>query len=116
VSLVDIAPGEATRCFVCGPASEVLPREELQAYKHRHPGNHDGYVRFYCGQHVPAAPALAEVAAPKAARRSRVPGERREPAASRRVAVPERARPVCPDCFMEIPPTGVCGNCGKTLG
>ncbi|MCX6501901.1 MAG: glucose-6-phosphate dehydrogenase [Microbacterium sp.] len=123
VNLAEYAPGEPARCFGCGTDSEPLPREELQAYKHRHPGNHDGYVRFYCAYHAPAAPAkpIEPAAAAPTSRKlkassKRVPGApRREETGPRPAFTPERARPVCPDCFMEIPPTGLCGNCGKTI-
>jgi hypothetical protein len=124
VSLAEVAPGDETRCFVCGPESDEVPREELQAYKHRHPRNHDGYVRFYCVRHVPAAPPAPIETSPAvkarrprvAAEPRRVPGSSRRDSASARLAgTPERVRPVCPNCFMEIPPTGVCGNCGYTL-
>ena len=110
VLLADVVPGEPTRCFSCGPESELLPRTELWAYKHRHPKNHDGYVRFYCAYHVPAAaivpqPAAAPVRAKSSSR----------PAAERRVAkpvVPERVREMCPNCFVEVSATGECGMCG----
>ncbi len=122
VNLAEAAPGEPSRCFVCGPSSEAVERSELLAYKHRHPGNHDGYVRFYCPEHVPAvATPLVPMAAPtkgKAARRPRVPGSPAREAAPRTpkpTPSAERPRPVCPECFMEVPPAGVCGNCGTTL-
>ncbi|WP_460774647.1 glucose-6-phosphate dehydrogenase [Microbacterium sp. GXF7504] len=120
-SLAEVAPGEPTRCFVCGPASEAVERTGLFAYKHRHPGNHDGFVRFYCAEHVPAtvAPVVpAPVVAGKPARKARVAGSpaRQAPARTPRpTPSADRIRPVCPECFMEVPPTGVCGNCGTTL-
>jgi hypothetical protein len=86
--------------------------------KHRHPNNHDGDVRFYCAAHVPvfekpapvvAAPGTSTRARTAAARAARPAAERAE----RRPAVVERPRAVCPTCFVEIPPTGVCGICGE---
>ena len=112
VLLADVVPGEPTRCFTCGPESELLPRTELWAYKHRHPKNHDGYVRFYCAYHVPAA---AIVRQPPAAPAARAKSSR--PATERRAAkpvVPERIRAMCPNCFIEVSATGECGNCGWT--
>jgi hypothetical protein len=112
VLVADVIPGEPTRCFACGPDSELLPRSELWAFKHRHPKNHDGYVRFYCSFHVPQVerrpePAPTAAARPKASR----------PAAERRVpkpVIPERVRAMCPNCFVEISATGECGMCGWT--
>ena len=115
VLLEDVVPGEPTRCFTCGPESEPLPRTELWAFKHRHPKNHDGYVRFYCAYHVPAAvlpPAPAAQAAPTRAKSSSS-----RPAAERRVSkpvIPERQRAMCPNCFVEVSATGECGMCGWT--
>ncbi|GHG50528.1 hypothetical protein GCM10011331_13250 [Flavimobilis marinus] len=36
----------------------------------------------------------------------------RKAAAPRKPAVPERVAPICPTCFMTLPGTGVCDNCG----
>ncbi|HKP08929.1 MAG TPA: glucose-6-phosphate dehydrogenase, partial [Microbacterium sp.] len=83
VLLADVVPGEPTRCFTCGPESELLPRTELWAYKHRHPKNHDGYVRFYCAYHVPAAAIVRQTAAAPAAR-----AKSSRPATERRAAKP----------------------------
>lgn len=112
VLVADVVPGEPTRCFACGADAEPLPRTELWAFKHRHPKNHDGYVRFYCAQHVPQAPARP-VSAPAPAARARNP----RPATERRVAkpvIPERQREMCPNCFVEVSATGECGMCGWT--
>lgn len=114
-----VAPGEATRCATCGALSEPLPREELWAVKHRHPNNHAGFVRFYCAAHVPEtapapaapAPAAKRVSAPRTLR-SASP----RAAAERRVETgAEKPRAVCPDCFMEVSATGLCGNCGTQV-
>ena len=56
VLVADVVPGEPTRCFTCGADSEPRERTELWAYKHRHPKNHDGYVRFYCAEHRVGSP------------------------------------------------------------
>lgn len=119
-NLAEVAPGEPARCFGCGPTSEAVDREKLLAYKHRHPGNHDGFVRFYCTAHVPAtvAPAVpAPVVGGKTVRRPRVAGApAAKAAAPARTPKPtpsaDRVRPVCPTCFMEVPPSGICGTCG----
>jgi hypothetical protein len=110
----DAVPGEPTRCFLCGPDSELLPRTELWAYKHRHPKNHDGYVRFYCAFHVPQAapqPVAAPAASRPSSRSSRSTGERAAQRPAKPV-VPERVRAMCPNCFVEVSATGECGICG----
>jgi hypothetical protein len=114
--LADVAPGDATRCFVCGPASDAVSRDELWVVKHRHPKQHSGYVRFYCAEHAPAAPRVVEVpSAPVRATRASAPREPRAPKAPRPVPAAERPRPICPDCFVEVPPTGICGSCGARI-
>lgn len=111
VLVSDVSPGEDARCVVCGADSAPIARTELWAVKHRHPKNHSGYVRFYCLEHRPVPPRPAPV--PAAATR-RGQGERR--AAPRRTTpVVERPSVLCPDCFVEVPATGVCGICGNTV-
>ncbi len=107
VLVADLVPGEPTRCSVCGADSEPRGRDELWAVKHQHPHHHDGYVRFYCSEHVPRI-APAPVAAPAAVRRERTPAARRP------VQSFEKVRAMCPDCFIEVSAKGVCGNCGRT--
>ncbi|WP_349425881.1 glucose-6-phosphate dehydrogenase [Microbacterium sp. LWS13-1.2] len=113
VLVADVVPGEPTRCFTCGADSEPRERTELWAYKHRHPKNHDGYVRFYCAEHRPVIqrpPAAASVAPTRGTAR---PASR--PAAERRVSkptIPDRVRAMCPNCFVEVSATGECGMCG----
>jgi hypothetical protein len=111
VLVSDLSPGEAARCFVCGADSEPLARTELWAVKHRHPKNHSGYVRFYCLEHSPAPPRITPTVDP---RRSSA-GERRA-APRRSTPAVERPSVLCPDCFVEVPATGVCGICGNTVG
>jgi hypothetical protein len=117
VLAADVVPGDPARCSGCPVGTAPHPRTELWAVKHRHPNNHDGDVRFYCAEHVPAfeKPVVAEAAPAKAKRTARVPGAPRSTTerAERRPPVVERPRPVCPTCFVEIPPTGVCGICGE---
>ncbi|WP_106815851.1 glucose-6-phosphate dehydrogenase [Microbacterium timonense] len=109
VLVADVVPGEPTRCFACGPDAEPLPRTELWAFKHRHPKNHDGYVRFYCAAHVPKVERRMPAAPATAARSaSRPAAERRAP----KPVVPERQRATCPNCFVEVSATGECGMCG----
>lgn len=109
----EAVPGEATRCATCGPSSEVREREELWVVKHRHPNNPAGFVRLYCRAHRPVIATRPEPVA-------KAPRERRAPrtASSTRVAaptVPERPAVFCPDCFVEVPATGVCGMCGQRV-
>ncbi len=110
VLLADLMPGDDARCFACGPDSEALPRTQLWAFKHRHPKHHNGYVRFYCGAHVPAVrrPPTPEPA-PRAKRAPRA-------APSRRPAATDVVRAMCPECFIEVPATGICGVCGTEVG
>lgn len=59
---------------------------------------------------VPPPPPVVEVA-PAPVRRTttpRAPRLRKEPAARK----PEPVTKVCPTCFMALPATGVCDNCG----
>ena len=109
VLVADLSPGDPARCSVCGADSALRSRSELWAVKQRHPKHHNGHVRFYCQDHVPVVQreAVASTArTPAAARPERRPAARRAP-------VVEKAAAICPDCFVEIPPTGVCGMCGR---
>lgn len=106
--LAEVLPGDPARCAGCGAAAEARPRTELWAYKHRHPKNHDGYVRFYCAVHVPAAKRPAATDSAKTAKT-------RKTATPRRTAAPEKAPLLCPECFVEVPATGVCGICGTAV-
>jgi hypothetical protein len=114
VIVADVVPGDPTRCSVCGGASPLRERTELWAVKHRHPNQHAGYVRFYCLEHRPAvaAPRVAETV--RRGSRNPRPATAARPAAPRRTAV-EEPRAMCPDCFVEVPATGVCGMCGTRV-
>lgn len=108
VPAAEAAPGDAARCAGCPADTEPWPREALWALKHRHPNNPAGYVRFYCADHKPKPALRAPEPAAKARR------ERR--AAVPKPQIPERVAALCPDCFIEVPPTGVCGMCGQRVG
>lgn len=106
----EVMPGDPARCSVCGGDSALRSRTELWAVKHRHPKHHDGYVRFYCAEHLPPAeiieaPVVRERAAPRA----------RRPSVPRAPAVPEKERALCPDCFVEVSALGLCGMCGRSI-
>ena len=109
--VADVLPGDDARCSVCGGESAVRPRTELWVIKHRHPRHHDGYVRFYCLEH---RPALAPIESAAARERPAARGAHR-PSTPRAHAAAEKPRALCPDCFVEVPPTGVCGMCGRTV-
>ncbi|MFT4230063.1 MAG: glucose-6-phosphate dehydrogenase, partial [Microbacterium sp.] len=85
IVLADAIPGEPARCSTCGGSSDPLPRTELWAVKHRHPKNHDGFVRFYCAEHRPAVKAPADGRPGTAGRpgtgAARAAGAERRPAA-----------------------------------
>jgi hypothetical protein len=112
MSVAEVAPGEPSRCFVCGGGSALRDRAELWAVKHRHPNHHGGFVRFYCADHRPAVVAASLPVVP-AAGRTAPKRERRAPAVRREAAV-EKQRGSCPNCFVEVSATGECGMCGWT--
>jgi len=109
--VADVVVGEATRCFTCGIESEPRPRTELWAFKHRHPRHHDGFVRFYCQEHVPAVVRPEPVIAAPAPKRRRGPSPSRAAAP----AADPKPRAMCPECFVEVSATGVCGMCGTRV-
>lgn len=117
VIVADVVPGEPTRCVVCGMDSQPRPRTELWAIKHRHPKNHDGFVRFYCQDHLPKIERPAVVTAEP--RRHTSPSRTRTPSAPREsTARPTNfdiTRAMCPNCFVEVSATGVCGICGEQV-
>lgn len=104
--VADLVPGDPARCSACG---ELRDRSELWALKQRHPHHHDGYVRFYCREHVPKIQRREEP--PAQGRRPAARGER-APAARRSTPVAEKQRAMCPNCFIEVSAAGVCGVCG----
>jgi hypothetical protein len=108
--VASLVPGEPTRCSVCGGDSQLLPRTELWAVKHRHPNQHAGYVRFYCRPHLP----VVEKPAPVETRRTVARAERAA-TVRRATSVDPAPRAMCPDCFVEISATGVCGMCGRQV-
>lgn len=107
-------PGEASRCARCPADEPPKERTELWAVKHRHPNNHAGFVRLYCLDHRPAVPPPV-VSAPAAARagKSTTPRAPRSPRAT--PSAPERVAAVCTNCFVEVPPSGICGVCGEPV-
>lgn len=115
--VAEIVPGEPTRCFACGPASDARDRGELWAFKHRHPNHHDGYVRFYCREHVPVVKVVEVVQDPRARARTRrsAPTEERAAAPRRASTVDAPVRAMCPSCFVEVSATGECGMCGTKV-
>ncbi len=114
VLVSDVIPGEPTKCFACGTESPLRERDELWAVKHRHPKNHDGFVRFYCIRHVPPLPVAPSAPAPAPARARRAPAAPRaeRTIAPRRTQDFDRVRAMCPNCFVEISAAGECGMCG----
>ncbi len=108
----DAVPGDPTRCATCGPASEIRDREDLWVVKHPHPNNPAGFVRFYCLAHRPVIARRPDPAPAKAPRERRAASPRKAAAPT----IPERAAVLCPDCFVEVPATGVCGMCGQRVG
>ncbi|WP_417561685.1 glucose-6-phosphate dehydrogenase [Microbacterium sp.] len=116
-----VMPGEPARCVTCGVGSDPLPRTELWAVKHRHPHDPAGSVRLYCAAHTPRVPEPAPVASPSRTKGATRPaGRARPPRPSERAPrAPQREdKPalVCPNCFMEVPSSGICGVCGEKVG
>lgn len=109
--VAEIVPGEPTRCSVCGGDSELRPRTELWAVKHRHPNHHAGYVRFYCRAHLPV---IQQAAPPVETRRTAARAERAT-AVRRSPTADAKPRAMCPECFVEISATGTCGMCGRQV-
>lgn len=114
MALAGVAPGDPARCSVCGPGSAPVSRERLWVVKHRHPNDHGGFLRFYCDDHAPAAAAAGAAQAPETVRAKRAAAPRL-PRPPRPAPAAEKPRAVCPDCFIEVPPTGVCGSCGALV-
>lgn len=112
VAAAEAVPGDATRCSGCGPDSEPWPREALWVVKHRHPTNPAGFVRYYCADHKPT-PKLAP--APSMAERARRAPRAAAPRKAAAPIIPERPDILCPDCFVVVPATGVCGMCGQKV-
>lgn len=115
VLAADVLPGEPTRCAGCPADAAKHPRTELWAVKKRHPNDPAGLVRLYCAAHVPRVERAPAVAPRSPARSRRASAPRREPA-RRAPAAPERPKALCPDCFVEVPSSGVCGMCGQKVG
>jgi hypothetical protein len=119
VPAAGVLPDAEARCAGCADGA-LRPADELWVVKHRHPNNPAGYVRVYCSAHAPSAPRPAAAPASPVgrgtARASRAASPRSTPArtAPRRSA-PEPVRAVCPNCFVEVPSTGVCGMCGERV-
>jgi len=110
-----VMPGDPARCTTCGVGSVPLQRTELWAVKHRHPHDPAGTVRLYCAEHTPrVAPSPAGPSRAAGAARAPRPRAERPARASARASV-ERPAAICPDCFVEVPPTGVCGMCGQPV-
>ncbi|ALJ21480.1 hypothetical protein [Microbacterium sp. No. 7] len=107
-----VAPGDPARCAACSATTDPLPRDELWVVKHHHPNNPAGFVRLYCAFHRPKpAPAPLSTAAPARRAASSRPSTPRQP----KPVVPERPAVMCPDCFVQVPPTGTCGMCGQQV-
>jgi hypothetical protein len=118
VAAADVLPGESARCVLCGVDAPPYGRDELWVVKQRHPHNPAGTVRLYCGVHVPrpAPPVVEPVAAGRAgSRTARAPRAPRATPERRTAPVVERPAVLCPDCFVEVPPTGICGMCGQRV-
>ncbi|GAA3911604.1 glucose-6-phosphate dehydrogenase [Microbacterium invictum] len=104
-------PGEPARCAACPVDEPARDRADLWAVKLRHPNNPAGFVRLYCGIHRPLPRRMTPEPEGRARRqRSAAP---RKPAAP---SIPERPAVLCPDCFIEVPPSGLCGMCGQQVG
>ena len=115
VAAAEAVPGDPTRCAGCGPDSEPWPREALWVVKHRHPTNPAGFVRYYCTDHKPTPTLAPPVSAPERARRAASAARTASPRKAAAPKIPEREAALCPDCFVQVPATGVCGMCGQQV-
>ncbi len=85
----------------------VSPHDDLPAAR----------LRLECYQWAGSAPAGGGEPAPlsvtvnRPARAARAPREAKPPA-PKRVAKSDKPIAVCPTCFMALPATGICDNCG----
>jgi hypothetical protein len=82
-----------------------------------HPNAHAAKERLECYRHFDAVGLPADggsVAPPKvvAAPKARKTATPRQPAAKRPTKPADRPPEICPTCFMAIPRSGVCDNCG----
>lgn len=112
----EIMPGEPARCVGCPADTEPWDRAALWAVKHRHPKNHGGFVRFYCQTHLPPRPVVAPAAVREPVRRAPRSNTPRSAAPRASAAtVADVVRPLCPECFVEVSATGVCGMCGTRV-
>lgn len=115
LAAAEAVPGDPARCAGCKADVEAYSRDELWVVKHRHPNNPAGFVKFYCAEHRPEPPQRA--AEPVTVKSVRARGAAAAPR-ERRVSapvIPERVAALCPDCWVEVPPTGVCGMCGQKV-
>ncbi|GAA1699993.1 hypothetical protein GCM10009808_16940 [Microbacterium sediminicola] len=114
VLAAEAVPGDPSKCYRCPADAAPLPRSELWVVKHRHPTNPSGFVRMYCLEHRPRPVAPP---APPATKARRASGSARAPrtTAPRKPSIPERQAALCPNCFVEVPPAGVCGMCGERV-
>jgi hypothetical protein len=106
VLVADVVPGDPTRCSECGIDSAPHERTALWAVRRRNPKSHAGVVRFHCAAHLPPPPAPVE---------SEVDARLRLSTARAARAATRSGTAVCPTCFVEVPPTGVCGMCGERI-
>ena len=95
-------------------ATEQLPVADPSARE-----QHAARARLACYRWAGSAPADGGEPAPlvlttRRTRAARAPRPPREPKPTppRRVAASDRPVIVCPHCFMAVPATGVCDNCG----
>lgn len=102
--------------LVVTPETDDLPaaRLRLECYRWAGSAPADGGEPKPLRVASTRAPRARAAGSARTPREPRAPREAREtrPAAPKRVAKTDRPVTVCPTCYMAIPATGVCDNCG----
>lgn len=130
-SLVDMR--DEALCTDCGPESYPWSAAELMAIPHRDRKRPDGRWKIYCPDHFasrpeidPDAPLPEEPArrAPRATAAGSAPARTAGAKAAKaskaapkpravKPTIEDEVRPLCPNCCVAIPLSGVCGLCGE---
>lgn len=89
--MAEISERTEAHCSVCGRGSRPRAESELTVIKHRHNTHQRGHSRIYCRDHLP----VNEWGSGTGAGRLKTMGS------------------VCETCWMAVPLSGICDNCGE---
>lgn len=122
---VEVDGRDETLCTVCGPESYPWPASELTAIKHHSVRREQGIWRLYCREHLLTDRGLPPEEPPKKKRTVRVAGAKSTGVPTgattprSTASKPQESAPapevICPDCWIVVPATGVCGVCGERV-